>query len=84
MAPRRRETFERVTLAHIRRLGCRDLLVYCGSIHCSHGGKLSGDRFSDETPIRPLGARMVCTKCGHVGADVRPDWSPHTNRPPPP
>jgi hypothetical protein len=83
MAPRRRETFEPVTLAHIRRLGCRDLLVYCGSLHCSHGTKLSGDRFSDETPIRPLGARMVCTQCGHVGADVRPDWSPHTNRPPP-
>jgi hypothetical protein len=67
-----------------RRLGCRDLLVYCGSIHCSHGTRLNGDRFSDETPIRPLGARMVCTQCGHIGADVRPDWSPHTNKSPPP
>jgi hypothetical protein len=23
--------------------------------------------------------RMVCTACGLIGADVRPDWSPHTN-----
>jgi hypothetical protein len=28
--------------------------------------------------VRPLGARMVCTHCGHRGADVRPDWSQHT------
>ena len=25
-----------------------------------------------------LGPRMVCTACGLVGADVRPDWRPHT------
>ena len=25
--------------------------------------------------------RMVCTKCGMIGAGVRPDWSRHTNRP---
>jgi hypothetical protein len=22
---------------------------------------------------------MVCTECGLIGADARPDWSPHTN-----
>jgi uncharacterized C2H2 Zn-finger protein len=21
-----------------------------------------------------------CTRCGHIGADVRPDWSPHVNK----
>jgi len=25
---------------------------------------------------------MVCTACGLIGADVRPDWSAHTNKPP--
>jgi DNA-directed RNA polymerase subunit RPC12/RpoP len=44
--------------------------------------KTNADHLSDETPIRPLGARMVCSRCGHRGADVRPDWSPHTNRRP--
>ena len=42
--------------------GCRNLLVYCGSIDCSHGAKISGHRFSDDTAIKPLGDRMVCTK----------------------
>jgi hypothetical protein len=40
---------------------------------------MNADHMPDDTPIRPLGSRMVCTKCGHVGADVRPDWSPHVN-----
>jgi hypothetical protein len=24
--------------------------------------------------------RMVCTRCGMIGADVRPDWGPHVNK----
>jgi hypothetical protein len=82
MKVRKRETFEPVTLGHIRGHGCRDLLVYCGSIHCSYGAKLIADQLPDKTPIKPLGTRMVCTRCGYRGADVRPDWSPHTNRRP--
>jgi hypothetical protein len=38
------------------------------------------DHMPDDTPIRPLGSRMVCTRCGHVGADVRPDWGSHVNK----
>jgi len=56
--------------------GCRELLVYCGSINCSHGATLNADHMPDDTPIRPLGARMFCTRCGYRGADARPDWSP--------
>jgi hypothetical protein len=69
-----------VTLGHIRGHGCGDLLVYCNSINCSHDVTLNADHLPDDTPIRPLGLGMVCTKCGHVGADVRPDWSPHVNK----
>jgi hypothetical protein len=82
MTARKRETFPPVTLGHIRGHGCRDLLVFCGSIHCNHETKINADHLPGETPIRPLGARMVCSRCGHHGADVRPDWSPHTNRRP--
>jgi hypothetical protein len=32
-----------VTLGQIRSHGCRDLLVYCGSINCSHGPTLNAD-----------------------------------------
>jgi hypothetical protein len=31
-------------------------------------------------PVRSLGPRMVCSQCGYIGADVRPDWSPHVNK----
>jgi hypothetical protein len=73
----RAETFEPVTLGHIRGHGCRDLLVYCSSGRCFHSATISGDGFSDDTPVRSLCPRMVCTRCGMIGADVRPDWSPH-------
>jgi uncharacterized C2H2 Zn-finger protein len=80
MAVTKAETFEPVTMGHIRAHGCRDLLVYCGSINCSHGTTLNADHMPDDTPIRPLGARMVCSRCGYRGADVRPDWGPHVNK----
>jgi hypothetical protein len=82
MSPRQRETFEPVTLAHIRRHGCRCLLVYCESVWCNHSATLNADWLPDETPVRALCGRMVCTACGLIGADVRPDWSPHTSRRP--
>jgi hypothetical protein len=81
MAVRRIEKFEPVTLGHIRSYACRDLLIYCGSINCSHSATMNADRMPDETAVRALGPKMVCTRCGHHGADVRPDWSPHVNKP---
>ena len=36
--------------------------------------------FADNIVIRALGPQMICTKCGHIGADVLPDWSPHVNK----
>ena len=74
------QTFEPVTLGHIRGHGCRNLLVYCGNMNCNHGATMNADYMPDELPIRSLCRRMVCTRCGHIGADVRPDWSPHINK----
>jgi hypothetical protein len=74
------ETIPPVTMGHIRGHGCRDLLVYCDSGRCHHGARLSGDGFPDDLPVRSLCDRMVCTVCGMIGADVRPNWSPHVNK----
>jgi hypothetical protein len=79
MVRRKAETFEPVTMGHIRGHGCRDLLVYCNSGRCHHSATMNADWLSDETPVRSLCRRMVCTKCGMIGADVRPDWTPHVN-----
>ena len=47
---------------------------------CNHGPTINADHLPDEAVIRQLGARMVCTRCGLIGADVRPNWRPHTNK----
>jgi hypothetical protein len=78
MAVRRRETFPPVTMGHIRGHGCRDLLIYCASGRCS--AVMNGDWLPDDAPVRSLCGRMICTRCGFIGGDVRPDWSPMTNK----
>ena len=71
---------EPVTMRHLRAHGCRRLLVYCTSPWCNHSAVLDADRVPDDTTVRSLCPRMVCTRCGLIGADARPDWSAHTNR----
>jgi hypothetical protein len=78
--PRKRHRHEPVTLGQIRSLGCRDLLIYCASGRCHHSAALNADWLADQTPVRSLCGRMVCTRCGMIGADVRPDWRPHVNK----
>jgi len=63
MVIRKKERFEPVTLGHIRSHGCRDLLIYCGSINCNHSTTINADHLPDDTVIRALGPKMVCTKC---------------------
>jgi hypothetical protein len=80
MPAHHRETFEPVTLGHIRAHGCRDLLIYCDSGRCHHSALMNADWLPDHTAVRSLCPRMVCTRCGMIGADVRPDWGPHVNK----
>jgi len=63
----KKETFEPVTMGHICSHGSRDLLIYCGSINCSHSATMNADHLPDGTIVRALGPEMVCTKCGHPG-----------------
>ena len=78
MIRRYQPTSEPVTMGHIRSHGCRELLVYCTSIWCNHSAKINAGWLHDETVLLALERRMVCTACGLIGADVRPDRSPHT------
>lgn len=66
-----------VTLGHMRALGCRRLLIYCSTGLCHHSAIVEADHWGDQTAIRELCSKAVCTRCGMIGADVRPDWSPH-------
>ena len=66
----RKNEFLPVTMGH----GCRNLLVYCISGRCHHSATMDGDWLDDDVPVRSLCGRMVCTRCGMIGADVQPDW----------
>src|SRR5688572_7243514 len=50
------------------RLRMPDLLVYCESTWCNHSATLDADWLPDETPVRSLCPRMVCTRCDLIGA----------------
>jgi hypothetical protein len=66
--------FAPVTLGHMRSQGCRDLLAYCNSGHCNHSTIMNVGHLPDDLSIKSLGNGIVCPRCGHVGADVMPNW----------
>jgi hypothetical protein len=62
-----------MTLGNMRENGVHSLFVSCA--YCHHSVELNVDHMPDEVEVPSIGSRMVCTRCGHVGADARPDWS---------
>ena len=41
---------------------------------------LERDPWPDNVPVPLFGPRMVCTRCGIIGADVRPNWREQPQR----
>lgn len=63
---------EPMTLGNMRANGVRSLIVYCGA--CPRTVVLNVDAYSEAIPVPAFGPRMVCTGCGMIGADARPNW----------
>jgi hypothetical protein len=61
-----------MTLGNMRSLGVRSLAVTCEL--CHHGAILGADLWPDAVLVRTFAPRMVCTSCGIIGADARPNW----------
>jgi hypothetical protein len=61
-----------MTLGNMRANGVRSLDVTCWQ--CHHRAIMSADPWPDDVPVPAFGPRMVCTRCGIVGADARPNW----------
>jgi hypothetical protein len=61
---------EAITLGNMRELGVRSLDVSCWL--CHHQAVLSADFRPDDVAVHTFGPRMVCTRCGIIGADARP------------
>jgi hypothetical protein len=66
-----------MTLGNMRENGVRSLTV--SSWQCHHEAVLSADHWSDDIPVPAFGPRMVCTSCGIIGADARPNWREQRN-----
>ena len=65
---------EPMTLGNMRSLGVRGLAVHCGGHDCWHSAVLDVDAYPDEVPVPAFVPRLRCKKCGHRGADARPNW----------
>jgi hypothetical protein len=61
-----------MTLGNMRANGVRSLFVCCPP--CHRDTDLNVDAYDAKIPV-PAGPRMVCARCGHVGADTRANWS---------
>jgi hypothetical protein len=68
-----------MTLGNMRSLGVRSLAVSCEL--CRHAARLDVDSYSDEVLVLAFGPRMVCTCCGIIGGDARPNWREQAERP---
>ena len=70
--PRSNDPIEPMTLGNMRENGVRSLDVSCWQ--CHHRAILSADPWPDHAPVPTFGPRMVCTRCGIIGTDARPNW----------
>jgi hypothetical protein len=61
-----------MTLGIKRANGVRSLGVSCWQ--CHHRAILSADPWPGHVPVPSFGPRMVCTRCGIIGAEARPNW----------
>jgi hypothetical protein len=61
-----------MTLGNMRSLGPRSLDVTCSA--CGYHTTVNVDDWPDEVLVISFGPRMRCTNCGHLGANVMPDW----------
>jgi hypothetical protein len=71
--PTSRHTGPPMTLGNMRANGVRRLLVSCGE--CHHTAVIDVDGYGDEIPVPTFGPRMLCTYCGAIGCDARPNWT---------
>jgi hypothetical protein len=70
--PRSNDPIEPMDLANMRQNGVRSLAVQCHQ--CLHEVIMNVDHLPGDVTVPSLGLKMVCTKCGTIGADVWPNW----------
>jgi hypothetical protein len=74
------KAFEAMTLGNMRANGVRSLSITCGALWCYRQGALDVSPYPDDVIVPSFGPRMVCTACGAIGADARPNWQERAPR----
>lgn len=64
-----------MTLGNMRTNGVRTLTAWCLGHGCNHRSTLDVSKYADDVPVPAFGPRLRCEVCGHLGADVRPNWN---------
>jgi hypothetical protein len=66
------DPIEPMDLANMRQNGVRALEIMCHQ--CRHQTVVNVDHLPGDLTVKSFEPRMVCTKCGIIGADVTPNW----------
>jgi hypothetical protein len=66
------DPIEPMDLENMRQNGLRSLWVQCNQ--CRHTTVMNVDHLPGDLTVPSFGPRMVCTQCGTIGADARPNW----------
>jgi hypothetical protein len=64
--------------ANMRANGVRSLAIQCHE--CQHERIMNVDHLPGRVIVPSFGRRMVCTYCGTIGSDVRPNWQKSTQK----
>jgi hypothetical protein len=72
------DPIEPMTLGNMRANGVGSLDVMCPQ--CRQEAILNVDHLPEDLTVPSFRARLLCTKCGTVGADVRPNWREQPER----
>jgi len=64
-----------MTLGNMRANGVRSLDAWCLGRDCHHHRVLDVSAMGHDVPVPSIGPRLRCERCGHLGADARPNWS---------
>jgi hypothetical protein len=67
-----KDQIEPMTLGNMHTNGVWSLDVSCWN--CHHRAIVNADPWPDDVPVPSFGPRMVCTRCGIIGADAWPNW----------
>jgi hypothetical protein len=67
-----REPIDPMDLAKMRANGVRSLVIHCHQR--LHEVVLNVDHLPGDLSVSSFGPKIVCTKCGTIGTNVRPNW----------